>query len=384
MKPVLRRTVPSATLALLATLVLAGSVVAAPPSWTAAVNVRTANNIQLYDADFAGHNVAIAWDEPGSKRRRVGYAFSDDNGASFSSPPFMANSREPAIVLCDGVEPNAAFARRVGPGDWTIHRTVFDSFDSSFTDQVYANEGIQHHPDIACAGGRLFISWYEQEGDGDRLFLAHEERGSGAFGPPFDLGFDNETFFFNALAVAGTDDMAYVVFQRSDGDLRLRRYHVGPGPEDLVTGLGGQIVAPGNPGDPASYAVIAASGDKVALAWFRCNALYARVSNNSGATWGPIRKLLDTASCDGDFAASVNSINIRGNRIVVTYNAASAFGGGQIGLFRTNNDFASFSDDPITTDWQPEHIVGYLTVGGKVKLAAAFQRDDNVRFRRQE
>jgi hypothetical protein len=129
--------------------------------------------------------------------------------------------------------------------------------------------------------------------------------------------------------------------------------------------------------------VIDAEGSKVAVAWFRCNALYARVSNDHGQTWGPIRKLLDTASCDGDFAASPNSIAIEGNRIAVTYSAASAFGGGWIGLFRTTTDFASFSDDPITSNFQPEHLVGYIRVNGVTKLAAAFQHPDKVRFRRQ-
>jgi hypothetical protein len=129
--------------------------------------------------------------------------------------------------------------------------------------------------------------------------------------------------------------------------------------------------------------VIAASGDKVAVSWFRCGGIFARVSNNQGATWGPIRKLIGAASCDGDFAASPNSVAVMGDRIVVTYSAASAFGGGRIGLFRTTNDFANFTDDPITNNYQPEHLVGFLMVDGSVRLAAAFERPGLVKFRRQ-
>ena len=120
------------------------------------------------------------------------------------------------------------------------------------------------------------------------------------------------------------------------------------------------------------------------VGWFRCDGLYARVSEDNGTTWKPIRKLIDAASCDGDFAASPNSIAARGDRIAMTYSAASAFGGGWIGLFRTTTEFASFSDDHITNRYQPEHLVGYLTVDGSVKLGAAFAKPDVIKFRRQQ
>jgi hypothetical protein len=215
------------------------------------------------------------------------------------------------------------------------------------------------------------------------MWISHALRTGGGFSAPVDLGFDDETFFFYSLAVAGADDMAYVVFQRSNGDLRLRRFSVGPGPAFNVTGLPTQVIAPASTNNPASYAVVAADGNKVAVSWFRCGGIFARVSNDQGATWGPIRKLIDAASCDGDFAAAPNSIAVEGDRIVVTYSAASAFGGAWVGLFRTTNDFATFSDDPITNNLHLEHLVGYLTVGGKTRLGAAFQRDDAIRFRRQ-
>jgi hypothetical protein len=215
------------------------------------------------------------------------------------------------------------------------------------------------------------------------MWVAHALRTGGGFSAPINLGFDEETFFFYSLAAAGSGDMAYVVYQRSNGDLRLQRFTVGSGPAFSVTALPAQVVAPGSPGNPASYAAIAVDGDKVAVTWFKCGGIFARVSNDAGANWGPIRKLIDAASCDGDFAAAPNSIAVDGDRVVVAYSAASAFGGGWIGLFRTTTDFASFSDDPITNKFQVEHLVGYLTVGGVTRLAAAFQNGDAVRFRRQ-
>lgn len=379
-----RRSASSVALALMATFVLASAVSAAPPNWTAPKDIRVKNNLELNDAAFSDMNVAISWQEPTSGPPRVGIRTSVDSGTSFGPTQFMAGGRESAVDICGESELDVVSAHKIGPGNWFIEHAVGSVDGTGFvTTPVAPTDGLQNNPDVACAGGRVFVSWFEKEGSGDRLFVAHARRTGGGFSSPIDLGLDDETFYFSGLAVAGMDDRGYAAFQRSDGDLRFKRWSVGAGPTFPVTSHPTQMIAPGNTNDPASYAVMDAEGSKVAVAWFRCNALYARVSNDRGKTWGPIRKLLDTASCDGDFAASPNSIAIDGSKIVIAYSAASAFGGGWIGLFRTNNDFASFSDDMITSNYHPEHLVGYVTVGSATVLAAAFERPGVIRFRRQ-
>src|SRR6187397_2842170 len=109
-----RRSVSSVALGVLASLVLVTNVVAAPPTWTAAKTIRTATDIRLGDADFAGHDVAIAWDEP-DHPRRVGIATSSNNGSTFSviPPVVFGGSREPAVDLCSaGTEVNMVVAHR--------------------------------------------------------------------------------------------------------------------------------------------------------------------------------------------------------------------------------------------------------------------------------
>ena len=373
----------SAPLAILAVLVMATNVVAAPPTWTGLRTLHGADGLELGDADFAGTNVAVAWDEPGDSFRRVGFEFSDDNGADFSSSPLFLDARQPAIDQCDGWEPNAVYAERTGHKRWVIQHTLFDSFDSSFTDQVGQSTGIQHDPDIACAGGRLFVSWFRKSSGGDRLFVAHAARDGSPFSAPIDLGFDGETQYFSGLVVAGVSDTAYVAFRRTSGDLRLKRWLVGAGPDYPVATSPSVIIGPGTPDEPAFQPVIAAYGDKVAVAWMTCDAVVARVSNDKGLTWGPIRTLVEHAACDGDFIAAPNSINIRGDRIAVEYSAFGIFGDGEEYLVRTQSDFASFQDDLISSHGHLNHLVGFLRVSGHTKLAAVFQRGEFIRFRRQ-
>ena len=378
-----RRSFASLALATVATLALVSGAVAAPPSWTAPIVIRNANNLVLNDADFSGRNVAIAWEEPDSPSE-VGIRTSTNRGSSFGPISWFGGSREAAVDICGGAELNAVMAHRIGPDNWFIEHAVGSIDGTGFlTTPVSPTDGNQNNPDVACAGGSVFVSWFENEGSGDRMFVAHARRTGGGFSMPFDLGFDEETFFGSSLAVAGADNMAYGVFTRSGGDLRLRRWSVGDGPGFAVTALPGQVIGPGTPNNSANYAVIAAAGSKVAVSWMTCSAVVARVSNDHGQTWGPIRTLIEHAACGGDFIAVQNSIAIRGDRIAVAYGAAGIVGDGEVGLIRTNNDFASFSDDMIAPKFHPGHLVGYLTVGGKVKLGAAFERPDVVRFRRQ-
>ena len=380
MIPVLaRRSALAVPLAIAVTLAIASSALAAP-TWMDAITIRTADDIQLHDADFAGRDVAIAWDEPGSPRK-VGIRTSVDAGSSFGPISWFGRSREPAVEVCPGSELNAVMGRRVGPGNWIV-RHASGSVDGTglLATAVAPTDGVQRWPDVACAGGRVFVSWYEREDGGHRLFVAHAPRGGGVFSAPIDLGLDDETFFFRSLAVAGAGDRAYAVFHRSDGDLRFKSWSVGAGPGFPVTAHPTQRIGGGRPNNPASYAVIDAAGDKVAVAWFRCNAIWARVSNDRGQTWGPARKLVEHAGCDGDFIAVQSSIAIQGDRIALTYHAAGFFSS-EVRLIRTRSDFATFSDVQIAKRFQLEHLVGFLRAAGEWRLAAAFQREDRVRFR---
>ena len=121
------------------------------------------------------------------------------------------------------------------PSNWVIEYTEFDSFDSVTTTPVAPTDGLQHDPDIACTDDQLFVSWFEKEGSGDRLFVSHAERNGSPFVAPRDLGFDGETQFFSGLVLAGVANTAYAAFRRTSGDLRFKSWTVGAGPNHPVT-----------------------------------------------------------------------------------------------------------------------------------------------------
>jgi hypothetical protein len=358
-------------------------------SWTQPLTIRAADGVKLQDADFSGRHVAVTWQEPGASAPKVRFVTSVNSGDSFVLDVKAAEARQAAVDICGGYGLRGVYAHRVAPGNWVVERVMGSFLPGGGVwevNDVSPSPLTQRDPDVACAGGRTFVGWIEQgEGPGEQLVVAHElHTGDGGFSDPVSLGggLDGE-FFSSSLTLAGVSDTAYAAFVRSDGRLYVKRWTIGAGPGHAVTGHPATAIGGGSADDPAWSAVIAAAGDKVAVAWIRCNALRFRVSNDRGQTWGPVRYHIGGPGCVEDLWTPPRSINIRGARIAVTYIEYGLFGTPSVGLVRTTNDFASFSDQTIAGD-QDEHLVGYVSAEGTVKLAAAFDTGDRIRFRRQE
>jgi hypothetical protein len=373
-----------------AVIALAGSAAASDPdaiNWGPPTTVRQANGVELQDAAFSGHNVAISWQEPASAGPRVRIRTSVQSGSAFGSTVTFTTARQSAVDICGDSELHVAYTRRYGSSDWVIEHASGSIDNSGFAvGPISSLTGVARFPDVACAGGRVFVSWYQKDGGNDHLLIAHARRSDEVFSSPIDLGLDDGSFFgrANSLAVAGVPGSAYVAFTRSDGQLRFKRWSIGSGPSFAVTPHAGHVIGSGITSNPAADAVIAAAGDKVAVAWFKCNAIYARVSNDRGAHWGPVRKLLAHQACTGDFGADPRSIAIHGGEIVVVYLAFGLGSPGWVGVFRTSNDFATHTDETIAHTGHNEHLVGFVKAGGIYRLAAAFDPGGSVRFRRQQ
>lgn len=385
-----RRWAPSVAVGLVAVIAVGGTATAAGPdaiNWGPPTILRQSNSAALEDADFSRRNVVVSWKESGSGGPRVRIRTSVQSGSAFGPIVTFTAARQSAVDICGGSELHAVFAAQTGSSTWGIEYAAGSVDNSGFSvDLISSGSGLARFPDVACAGGRVFASWYQKDGANDHLLVAHALRTGGAFSAPIDLGIDDGTFFgrSNSLALAGVSDTAYVAFTRSDGQLRFKRWSIGSGPGFAVTPHATHVIGPGIPNNSASDTVLAAAGDKVAVAWFKCNAIFARVSNDRGVHWGPVRKLIAHQACDGDFGASPRSIAIHGSKIVVTYLAFGLGSPGWVGVIRSSNDFATHTDETIAHVGHSEHLVGFVKSGGIYRLAAAFDPGDSIRFRRQQ
>lgn len=378
----------SLAMSVLATAVMAPAVLAAEPagiSWSSPVDIHDGGSVQLQDADFLKSDVSAVWQEQEPSGPIVRLRSSTDGGSTFGPTLLIEEARQSAVDICSGNELNAIWSRQVTPGNWVIQYAVGQTNGEGYgVGTVAPGPGVSRFPDISCAGGRIFTAWFQREGAKDRIQVAHATRSSGAFSPPMSLGlYDPDPGRGRSLAVAGVNDTAYVAFTRTDGTLRLRRWSVGAGPGFAVAAMGTSVIGPGTPEDSADQAVIDARGDKVALAWFKCGGIQARVSNDRGDTWGPVHEVAPHVACDGDFATSPRSIAIRGERIAITYLASEINGPGSVRLITTTSDFVDYSDALVAAETHDEHVVGYQRVGGIVRLGAVFDPGNSIRFRRQ-
>ena len=385
-----RRATASLAIVAIATAASVMTVVAGGPDtvdWRPGVDVRTANAAALQDADFLNRNVGITWQEAGSTGPRVGIRSSVDSGSAFGPTTFISRARQSALDVCGGSGMEAAWARRDAGGDWDIKHASLgvDPLGGGLLVNSVANgPELALDPDVACTGSRTFVSWFEREAPGDyRMNVAYSDPSGEDFGPPDDLGLDAEANFARNLAVAGVNDAAYAVFTRSDGDLRFKRWSIGSGPGFAVNPQAAVVIGGGTTDEPVYDAVIAAAGDTVAVAWGRCNNLFTRVSEDGGASWGPVRSPFG-GGCIEDFFPSPTSIHIRGVRIALTYHAFGLFGPPSFNLIRTTNAFMDSTDVTIAGA-HDQHLVGYVTTaGGAVKLGDAFDTGDRIRYRRQQ
>ncbi len=385
-----RRWASALTLGVLAAAAVSGTATAQVPdaiNWGPAATLRHANGVELQDAAFSGRNVAVSWQEPGSAGPRVRIRTSVQSGSAFGPVATFTTARQSAVDIRGGSELHAVYARRYASTNWVIEHAVGSVDTSGFSvGAVSSTTGVARFPDIACTRSRVFVTWFQKEGANDRLQVAHASKSDLVFSGPVDMGLDQGSFFgrSHSLAVAGVADDAYVAFTRSDGKLRFKRWSVGSGPGFAVTPHATKVIGAGTPGNSAGDTVIAAAGDKVAVAWFKCGGIYACVSNDRGQHWGSPRKVLSHQACTGDFGADQRSIAIHGDRIVITYRAFAIKSPGWVGLISTTNNFVTDTDETIAPVGQDEHLVGFVKVAGTSRLAAAFDPANSVRFRRQQ
>ena len=383
MRHLIRATV--ASLAMIASFSVAVSAAGAFGSWTS-TELRDTPGAQLQDADFRGRDVAVAWREPGGLWVRT----STDAGDSFAARELVAGSGlEAEADICGddlfiSYREDLAEGHLIAVATRDVGATGFEDLGVQFSRQRVS------HPDVACAGERLFVGWLQRVGDRDRIMVKHTYTRGAAFerGGATDLGRASD--YGAGPALAGVSDRAYLVSAHhtsggSAPSIVLHRWSVGSGALAPVSYLGAKRIS-----KAGSRPVIAAAGDTVVVAWQGSNnGVKARVSHDRGATWARSRGVDPVAGGIEDAAFSPRSIAVRGSRIVLAYalegcSFAPPFEcSSREYLATTNDDFVTRKRTKLSNS-ADDLVVGFVNVCGEPTLGAALDKGSRVRFLRKD
>lgn len=353
--------------------------------------LQDASKAILQDASFAGSRVAVVWSEP---RRRSFVRTSTTAGDAFAGRELVASSsRQTDLDIC-GDDLYVSYARdhvnrrRIDVATREMKATGFARAPVSF------GNGPARDPEVACAGGRLFVSWLQRVGSRFKLHVDHARRTDlrSGFGGSFqNLGRVARGFGSRPLepVMAGVKDRAYIAWPKGGapgfGDyIMFDRWSVGSGPGYAVNDLSGRRLGKGF--DP----VIAAIGNKVVVAWGKSSRrffqplLKIRVSQDRGASFEPTRTIEIPAA-----AAGLDSVAIApdGSRIVLAYTIGfeeEPQTPDDERMLSTTDDFETYKDKALLAD-RDGFVLGIVRVEGRDTLAAA--ADKGVRriiFLRQQ
>jgi hypothetical protein len=339
--------------------------------------------VSVGDIAARGSNVVVGWEErPEGGTRRVFIRRSTNGGASFSARIRLDTRPQRAIRVetCSGSAWATSELSEV-TGEWIIALDKRPMSGSQVEQSVLTTRGVARDPDIACGGPRLVVAWFQRSDDGWRVRLhargVHDETGGSSL-PAFDadLGRGDRV---KGLAVAATSDRVYVAWFRGD-DLRIRRYRIGTGAAHQLTYLDTTTYPMSNGSRPR----IAANGTGAAITFERGTGVRARVSTNRGASWGPQRTLVTSTA---ETSHSPESIAMRGSRIIVAVSTATVlFGRGTV--YRSSNDGSTWSEVANARRNGGRMVAALARPGSADRIVQVFDRTfdesatPSVRFRR--
>ncbi len=361
---------------------LAIVVAAAPVAAVTWVKTTLANagGAALQDAAFQGHNAAVVWQVPGPITE---LRTSTNNGSTFGATHVVEpgrQTREASAALC-GSDLYVAFAQNYSqpatPNLWLIYvdRDSTAGVNTQYSAAYQTQDTIGRFPDVACTDTRLWVSWEQKVGSQWHVFVNFAARSFASFdSAPMDLGLLGSDAGKPVIAAAGNN--VYVAWSTPSGAIRVHRWS----DAGTVTDLGERQLATGNPsGGGAGVPRIDTVGGKVAVVWYDCGDMRARVSNDHGATWGSTRTLF-TGACGSEFGGLPSSVAISGSRILVAFDRFAATQTQH--MITTSNNFASFTDH-LAYGSSDLLLLGFVHPSGATKMAGAVDEGTRLRFLRQ-
>lgn len=371
-----RRTIVSLLVALVAMLLASGPpAVAATGTWGPRITIAHGKGAQWSSADledvaFRGQRVAVGWSTPlAGPGDAIRVRRSSDGGNSFGPTTLLrSHARQASFAWCsDGTLVSAFAHHHDGPGAYVLDLWGMPGGTRSIT----TGAATPRWPDVVCPGPSQ-VAWVAWVASG-QVLLARATTTDPGLPVTTVVGAADSTQYGPVLAPSA--DGVLIAWAAPSGDI-VGRHATAAGGITLGSPF---VIGDGSPTHQASFPRIGSSGSKVVVAWERCD-VRARVSRNGGATWDPERRLTSIGCDVADVFVFPRSVGVRGKRMAAAY-AIGGLGGGEERLVQSTDDLAHRTNRRLAGELD-RVAIGYTEVGGKTRLAVAYDTGTYIRFRR--
>jgi hypothetical protein len=247
----------------------------------------------------------------------------------------------------------------------------------------WTTTGVARRPDAACiANTELAVAWFQKSGSGYKVKLRTGVPSGDDLSPQsFSLGAGSPG---RGLSVAATSDRVYVAWF-SGSTLKVRGFRIGSDAGHTLTSLGTTSLGTVSGGTTPE---LGASGSKVILAYTQRADLKVRRSTNRGVSFGGSRTLRNLPEAS-EVGALATTVAVKGNLVAI----GSVEAGGIETLTGKGVGYKS-TDGGSTYQKVSAHTGGWLLAtlarpGSSYRWAEVWDRSlsqpspDVVRFRRQ-
>jgi hypothetical protein len=299
-----RRAIP---LALAACLASGSATVAFQPT----VLIVTADpgvDLTLRDHQGRGSDLAATADVVQLGVRNGVLLWSTDSGQTWDNDTLIL-PREAEAAVCAGRA--VAIHTRESGEDRLVHTSTHDLDAPISGGRDWPNSSNARTPDGACVRNHeLAVAWFRKTDDGWKVRLrTGVPVGDDATPQQFDLGRGTPS---RGLAVAASSDRVYVAWFRGQV-LKLRRFSIGSAPAHSLHSLGTSDIAVLPYGNTPE---LGADGARVILAMMDRADLKVRRSTNRGASFGAAQTLRNEPF-PSEIGAWPTTVAIKGTRVAI-------------------------------------------------------------------
>lgn len=271
----------------------------------------------ITDMAARGAAVAVTTDILVGGERQVGLMASTDAGATWPILDWATTGPtvhvESAAAVCAGravavyAEVHPAFAPTA-----RVIRSASHQLGSAIKGQrTWTTSGTARRPDAACvANTELAVAWFETISGGHKVVLETGVVTGDDLSPQrFSIGAGSPG---RGLSVAATSDRVYVAWF-TGSTLKLRRYRIGTSSTRTLTALGTTTLGTIQGGTTPR---IGADGSKVVIAYTQGADLRVRRSTNRGVSFGSARTVRDLPDAS-EVGALATTVAVKGNLVAL-------------------------------------------------------------------